>query len=534
VAVKSLREDLQNSEKRALLYREAWVTGRLEHPNIVPVYSLAEDEEGRLAFVMKRIEGVPWSKVLRRPEQFGELVRDDEPLTFHLRVFDTVCRAIHYAHARGVLHRDLKPSNVMLGSFGEVYVLDWGLAAALGSEPLGPLTSVAEIPTVEGTPQFIAPEMACADTQRIGIASDVYLLGAVLYLALTGRYRNPGKTPMDSLKAAFEGRAPHWDGTESPELRRIVDKATAKEPSGRFASVESLRTAVQTVLQHQTATRLAAEAKLRCDILDDMLAAEDVDPIAIARLSTEARFGLEQALREWPDHIEARASLDSLAAKMVHHEVAQEQPHTAAAWLEAWSNPDEAVAQEIGLLRERLAGRKKEVKELQRAVNTGVGAHRRAASSLWLGVLVVSFSLGTGLWESATNTRVSYGPPMLGTALYASTLAGTALRYRGRFTPVTLVQVGILVGGSLGLLGGLVTCWVMNVPIEAAMALLLVWSASQSAATATVTPTPVHLSVVGFLSGAVGIALVPAWCWWFVSLGLGLGFAGQWWAWSRG
>ena len=121
VAVKCLREGLDNERFGLQLLREAWVTGGLEHPNIVPVYSVGADSNGHPMIVMKRIEGTPWSELLRSD---GRQLRDDP------EILKQVCNAVEFAASRGVIHRDLKPDNVMIGTFGEVYVLDWGIAIA--------------------------------------------------------------------------------------------------------------------------------------------------------------------------------------------------------------------------------------------------------------------------------------------------------------------------------------------------------------------------------------------------------------------
>jgi eukaryotic-like serine/threonine-protein kinase len=135
VVVKILKED-SKEESTDMLLREAMIAGRLEHPNVVPVYLLGRSASGEPIFVMRRIDGVSWASVLRdvntAPGMFAG-IRD--PLEFHLDVFLEVCDAVQFAHSRGILHRDLKPSHVMLGAFREVYVVDWGLAVSLGDDP---------------------------------------------------------------------------------------------------------------------------------------------------------------------------------------------------------------------------------------------------------------------------------------------------------------------------------------------------------------------------------------------------------------
>ena len=143
VAVKTLRPEKSSDAALLALLREAWVTGALEHPNIVPVYALGRNEEKMPVFVMKRVEGTPWSTLLADPTH--PLVArgggDKDPLHFHLELLLKVCDALAFAHSRQLIHRDVKPENVMLGAFGEVYLLDWGIAVSLDDTSLFPKAS---------------------------------------------------------------------------------------------------------------------------------------------------------------------------------------------------------------------------------------------------------------------------------------------------------------------------------------------------------------------------------------------------------
>ena len=145
------------------------MTGDLEHPNIVPIYDLGEDDKGVLFYAMKRVKGRPWDKVV------GEKSFDE-----NLEIWMKVADAVAFAHSRGVVHRDLKPENVMLGDFGEVLLMDWGLAIVLDSP-------AAKKAGMAGTPAYMPPEMAMGPVTRVGTPADIYLMGAILYEILTGR-----------------------------------------------------------------------------------------------------------------------------------------------------------------------------------------------------------------------------------------------------------------------------------------------------------------------------------------------------------
>jgi eukaryotic-like serine/threonine-protein kinase len=167
------------------MMREAQTVARLEHPGIVPVHEVGRLPDGRVFYTMKYVEGM----TLR------EHARADGDLPAMLRFFQRVCEAVAFAHARGVVHRDIKPSNIMLGQFGEVLVMDWGIASWAGElQPTTDDREHADVQTpqvtapgaVVGTPAYMAPEQARGDVAMIDHRADIYSLGAVLYYILSG------------------------------------------------------------------------------------------------------------------------------------------------------------------------------------------------------------------------------------------------------------------------------------------------------------------------------------------------------------
>jgi len=256
VAVKRIRASEPSSEELSRFVREARVQGRLEHPAVVPVHDLAVDASGRPFFVMKRLSGTTMFELLAELRAGG----DDAAAIRRrlLRAFVDVCLAIEFAHSRGIVHRDLKPANIMLGDFGEVYVLDWGVARALGDEPGGPATPrpfAADLKldtgdtlvgTVLGTPAYMAPEQLAGD--RAGPAADLYALGCILYeitagVALHAHGRNVAEalTQPVARPSARRPEAP-------PELDAICERATRIDPDARFGSARALGDAVQAFL----------------------------------------------------------------------------------------------------------------------------------------------------------------------------------------------------------------------------------------------------------------------------------------------
>jgi len=250
----------RNAEELERFVREAQVQGQLQHPSIVPVHELGVGPDGIPFFTMKRIKGHTLEQVVRQlrnhePDAAGRFNRHRL-----LSAFLSVSQAIEFAHSHQWIHRDIKPANIMLGDFGEVYVLDWGLARRLDRpEPPGvPFADLKASPVGQttpgmllGTPGYMAPE------QVLGLAadvrSDVYALGAVLFEVLTHQKLVLGGTTMELLLSTRAGadahastRAPERE--VSPELEAICLKATHRDPALRFASVRELHDAVERVL----------------------------------------------------------------------------------------------------------------------------------------------------------------------------------------------------------------------------------------------------------------------------------------------
>jgi tetratricopeptide (TPR) repeat protein len=240
--------------------REAQLTGQLEHPGIVPVHELGRAADGRWFLAMKVVRGQTLAARIRyRARQRG---RGD--LGSDIDVLVKVCDALAFAHNRGVIHRDLKPDNIMVGEFGEVQVMDWGLAKRLGAtDELDEQATWQEVPdrpgqmvatldgAVMGTPQYMAPEQARGEIAQLDQRSDIYALGAILYEVLTGTTPYGGATLWAVLSDVAEGRYVPLRRRRRNipfELEAVVVKAMAFAPADRFTDVSELRAELQRYL----------------------------------------------------------------------------------------------------------------------------------------------------------------------------------------------------------------------------------------------------------------------------------------------
>ncbi|HEY1067896.1 MAG TPA: serine/threonine-protein kinase, partial [Pirellulales bacterium] len=283
IALKMLKPNsASTAESRGKFLAEAAVTSDLDHPNIVPIYDLGQNEDGSLFYAMKRVRGKPWLDVMFTRELH-------ENLATLLRVAD----AVAFAHARGVIHRDLKPENVMLGDFGEVLLMDWGLA--VGVDPSSKASAFTRIDSVGGTPAYMAPEMAGGPLVKIGKHSDIYLLGGMLWEIITGNPPHTGKTVMACLMAAGVNAITPTE--KRGELVDIALKAMATNPEERYPTVKAFQDAIREYQSHENSIRLSAEAQKH---LEDAKKNNKYDDFS------RAAFGFEQALALWTDSRVAR------------------------------------------------------------------------------------------------------------------------------------------------------------------------------------------------------------------------------------
>jgi len=309
VAMKVMKTSTQFSRENVLRFiDEAQLTGQLEHPNIVPVYELGIDDQGETFYSMKFVKGITLDDVIRGIRNGNQRMIDKYPLGTLLTIFQKVCDGVAFAHSKGVIHRDLKPENIMIGAFGEVLVMDWGLAKNItgGRREVRPeveedasasrkkIDDLRGFETMNGlivgTPPYISPEQARGELDKVDARSDLWVLGAILYTALTLRPpvegdsvhevvekivnsriappssfntpvkvgRRPTRPPVAPSPAAIDGAVEatpaeakaeavavvlsHCPGRRIPDgLSAVVMKALAVEPGDRYQKVEDLQ-----------------------------------------------------------------------------------------------------------------------------------------------------------------------------------------------------------------------------------------------------------------------------------------------------
>ncbi len=348
--------------QREKFLSEAVVTGELDHPNIVPIYDLGCNEQGALFYAMKRVEGTPWDEVITK-----------KSLAENIEILMKVADAVGFAHSRGVIHRDLKPQNVMLGGYGEVLVMDWGLA--LPTEAFSKAGTISPSAGMGGTPAYMAPEMASGRGEQITTRSDVYLLGAILFEIVTGTPPHTGKSTMTCLFSAAKNEIVQTD--KSGELIELALRAMATRPADRYATVADFQTAIRDYLSHSESIALSARAD------GDLRQARASDDY---RDFSRAVFAFEEALALWEGNAKARRGLS--AARAAYAESASRKgDYDLGLSLIPADEPEQGPLR-TGMLaakRERDA-RQQRLKAMKRLMMAGVGVFMAVVSvaAVWI------------------------------------------------------------------------------------------------------------------------------------------------------
>jgi serine/threonine-protein kinase len=411
IARKTILPHARNGETLARFVREAKVQARLEHPSIVPVYDIGRDEDGAIWFTMKRVRGQSLADVIASGEASRRKL---------LTAFVAVCYAVAFAHERGVIHRDLKPNNIMLGSFGEVSVLDWGIAKVVGTtdpalseealKVLAPRVHATQHGAALGTVGYMSPEQSRGDDE-IGPASDVYALGAILFEILALEKLHMGEHAIAVMIDTVRGvdARPSARGKDVPiELDEICVAATRVSPTERTGSARALAQAVERYLDGDRDLERRRE-----------LSGEHTDK-AEGEKGGGALLELGRALALDPTNERAR---DMLAKRLV-------------------ATPDEVPAEARAELEEERA--------VARRTASRAGALRYATWALYtpflfwmgfrnvtLGAVVMAFMVVTGAWAFWMARRTQRRSASLMTLLAISSVTVATMSFL--FGPFILV-----------------------------------------------------------------------------------------------
>ena len=319
VAIKRLK--YQSSYMRLALYREAMITGTLSHPTIIPIHALNLIGENAPEVVMKKIEGDTILELISTIHGKEDSNESNVSLRRLLNVLRQVCNGLEYAHSKGVIHRDIKPENIMVCAFGEVYILDWGIAVCDLDLPIFPNGLV-------GTPSYMAPEMISGNPDDVDARTDVFLLGATLHHILTGEVRHKGETLMDVLSDISEAE-PFSYGAHVPEiLASIANQACHPDPNLRIQSPAEFRKRIEEYLDYQQAFTVYNAAQKELNVLEQLVKHKDPtkrERHAIQRHYNRCRFGFEHALEIWPYFRMAKLKLNQTKITMIEHHLARKK-----------------------------------------------------------------------------------------------------------------------------------------------------------------------------------------------------------------
>ena len=253
-ALKALDQDSISQDTISRFIDEAQITGQLEHPGVVPVHEFGIDASGQLYLNMKLVQGRSLADVI---DEAGAERLAPNRLGHVVEILLKVADALSYAHSRGVVHRDIKPANVMVGDFGQVYLLDWGVAQVSGTAPdsvtlTRDLNPAEDVDAIIGTPAFMAPEQA--RSMDVDERTDIFGLGGLLYYALAGRPTYGDTSPANAVFRAIGGDIPPLPDTDMGHnvprsLASIAMKALAYDPANRFQTAEEFRGALEQFLR---------------------------------------------------------------------------------------------------------------------------------------------------------------------------------------------------------------------------------------------------------------------------------------------
>jgi len=299
VAIKRIKPDMVDEDTLIRFVGEVQAVGGLEHPGIIPIHDVGLDENGYF-FVMKYVDGETLESIIAKLRAGDPAYRSRYTMETRTELFLQLCRAVQFAHSKGIIHRDIKPANVMVGAYGEVILMDWGLAKKIsatgspdevynrqptGQDPFGTMLGHAL-----GTPAYMSPEQARGEHDRTDGRSDIYSLCAVFYELLTTRHYLRPTQSVSELLEAVKTQAPeagpfamHHRYQVSPELAWLVHKGLQKDPAKRYQSVGELCARIQMAMEGKAPVQCPCTGLKRINgAWSDFIDAHPILAIAVA------------------------------------------------------------------------------------------------------------------------------------------------------------------------------------------------------------------------------------------------------------
>ncbi|MHC4873575.1 MAG: protein kinase domain-containing protein [Planctomycetota bacterium] len=364
LALKMIKGEGDDS-KDVTFISEASIQSDLDHPNVAPLHELGLNEKGQLFCTMKLVTGASWKETIKEKSTLE-----------NLDILMRVCDAVAFAHAKGIIHRDLKPENVMLGEFGEVLLMDWGLAGR--TAPEGGLKKGSPS---GGTPAYMAPEMTGDDNSLIGSHTDIYLLGAMLYEIITSHPPHGGSSVMQAVYNAAKNKIKKTD--KKGELTDIAMKAMSADPEKRYKDVSGLQAAINNYRQHAESIGLAERAE---EDLQRAGKTGSYDDYA------QALFGFREALELWDENTQASEGIINSSLKYAECAFNKDDLDLASSLLNEDTPEHKELAEKINAAGKERIAKQKRLKLMNRI-------------SAAAGILITVGAVTAALWISAEKKK---------------------------------------------------------------------------------------------------------------------------------
>jgi eukaryotic-like serine/threonine-protein kinase len=470
VAVKEVRAEKASAFIVRRLLQEAWITGLLEHPNIIPVYTIEPNEDNQPMILMKRISGETWLSYIQSPDSIPNTENDLERLQWHLNIFDEVCSAVHYAHDKGIIHRDIKPENVMLGSYDEVYLLDWGIALAIDDRYQSWIPTTEQSRGVAGTPAYIAPEMISEGV--LSIQSDIYLLGAILYEVAEGT------PPHESV--SIEHLAEHCSAFEPTfvqtpiRLQTIIRKAMHIDATKRYDDVTELQQELFLFLKSLDVQKIIDGMHIELEGFEEHIQSDTPSRNALYERFIAVRFGLRQIHKDFITNADFNR-YENMLRDLCDWELTENRPNSAELLLNEFRTFPADLQEQIDVQKETRRSDTERLHRIDIEQSDTIGIRTRA---FVLVLTIVGWAIFP-IWFIVTQTDYNYGHLFMQTTGILSwmLLIGVSAKDTLSSTEVNRRTFGLLLCEPLFHTITDLCAWTMDWPAQEAWLLrFVVWS----------------------------------------------------------